>query len=230
MHTIKESLVDSGVSLSSCPMTVYRPSTSNFDKSSVTLIADQSPEEIVAALPAQITAPLKPPRGLQAPASAILSIIFDYALNKFDDTKDRLLAGAPKFLSVIDYHLEKRAVLPMCLPAFPFKSANKVSKVLGSLPDKAEELALDRLNSMCVRIATLYPPGAKVTIVSDGVAYNGMFLPAFIWKRADTNLCPKTCFVSQIVIHGLMVRHYAPWPRRKDTFISNSQGWRTFSI
>lgn len=103
----------------------------------------------------------------------ILNIIFEYALNKFDDSKDRLAAGASKFLSVIEKFVAAKAKVEACLPAFPFKSANKVYKVLGSLPDKAEELALARLNAMCARIKEIYPPGARVTIISDGITYNG---------------------------------------------------------
>ncbi|KAJ3548810.1 hypothetical protein NM208_g834 [Fusarium decemcellulare] len=49
-------------------------------------------------------------------STKILAIIFEYALNKFDDTPERLAAGMAQ----------------MCLPAFPFKSANKVYKVLGT--------------------------------------------------------------------------------------------------
>ncbi|OAA59700.1 Pyoverdine biosynthesis [Niveomyces insectorum RCEF 264] len=107
-------------------------------------------------------------------SSKILSIIFDYALNKFDDTKERLAAGTPKFLSEIDYYVRDGKQLQMCLPAFPFKSANKAYKVLGTLPDKAEELALSRLNAMCVRIGEVYGPGAKLTIISDGLVYNDL--------------------------------------------------------
>ncbi|KAL9620748.1 MAG: hypothetical protein Q9160_004761 [Pyrenula sp. 1 TL-2023] len=102
----------------------------------------------------------------------ILDIIFEYALNKFDDSKDRLTAGATNFLSVIDRFVTAGTRVEACLPAFPFKSANQVYKVLGTLPDKAEELALERLNCMCTRIRDVYPPGAKVTIISDGTTYN----------------------------------------------------------
>jgi pyoverdine/dityrosine biosynthesis protein Dit1 len=63
----------------------------------------------------------------------------------------------------------------MCLPAFPFKSANKVYKVFGFLPDKAEEIALARLHDMCRRIEEIYSPGAQLVIVSDGLVYNGLF-------------------------------------------------------
>ena len=107
-------------------------------------------------------------------SNEILDIIFEYALNKFNDTKERLAAGRPKFVSHIDTFVTVGAQVDMCLPAFPFKSANKVSKVLGFLPDKAEELALDRLNTMCIRITDVYQPGAKVTLISDGLVYNGV--------------------------------------------------------
>ena len=104
----------------------------------------------------------------------ILQIIFQYALNKFDDTMERLALGRPKFLAVIDQFVVARTQVLMCLPAFPFKSANKMEKVLGNLPDKAEELALERLNTMCTRIGEVYKPGAKLTIISDGLVYNGL--------------------------------------------------------
>ncbi|THV48776.1 hypothetical protein BGAL_0228g00100 [Botrytis galanthina] len=104
----------------------------------------------------------------------ILDIVFDYALNKFDDTKDRHSAGKPKFLSVIEKFVSSGTRVEMCLPAFPFKSSNKVHKVFGILPDKAEEIALDRLNTMCLRIGEVYQPGAKCTIISDGLVYNDL--------------------------------------------------------
>lgn len=107
-------------------------------------------------------------------STKILDIIFEYALNKFDDSMEQLAAGRPKFLSVIDQFVMAGTRAEMCLPAFPFKSANKVDKVFGILPDKAEELALERLNTMCIRIRDVYPPGAKLTIISDGLVYNGL--------------------------------------------------------
>ena len=106
-------------------------------------------------------------------SNKILNIVFDYALNKFEDSVEQLAAGRPKFLSVIDSFVTVGSQIEMCLPAFPFKSANKVDKVFGILPDKAEELALERLNIMCQRIEDIYPPGAKLTVISDGLVYNG---------------------------------------------------------
>lgn len=111
--------------------------------------------------------------GVSEVSYRILDVILEHSLNKFDDSKVRLAAGTPKFLSVIDRFVKDGKRVETCLPAFPFKSANKVYKVLGILPDKAEELALERLNDMCVRIKEVYKPGAKVTIISDGITYNG---------------------------------------------------------
>ncbi|KAK1714026.1 Pyoverdine/dityrosine biosynthesis protein-domain-containing protein [Colletotrichum lupini] len=79
-----------------------------------------------------------------------------------------------KFLSVINGFVTADKPIDMCLPAFPFKSANKAYKVLGFLPDKAEELALQRLNTICLRIRDIYSPGARITIISDGLVYNDL--------------------------------------------------------
>jgi pyoverdine/dityrosine biosynthesis protein Dit1 len=106
-------------------------------------------------------------------STKILSIVFEYALNKFAESTEQPASGTPKFLAVIDKFVAADRQVEMCLPAFPFKSANKVYKVLGTLPDKSEELALERLNTMCLRIGEVYGPGAKVTIISDGLVYNG---------------------------------------------------------
>lgn len=122
-------------------------------------------------------------RSLEETCGAILAIVYEYALNKFDDTMERLAAGTPKFLECIGHFVTERKQVEMCLPAFPFKSANKAYKVFGILPDKAEELALERLNTMCSRIAEIYAPGAKLTIVSDGLVYNGPLIAPLCWLK-----------------------------------------------
>ncbi|EFX05940.1 transferase family protein [Grosmannia clavigera kw1407] len=112
--------------------------------------------------------------GSSQTARLILDIISEYALNKFDNAKEQQQGGAAHFLAIIGWSIEAGTPVETCLPAFPFKSANKVYKVLGSLPDKAEELALDRLNTMCNRIQEIYAAGARVTIISDGITYNDL--------------------------------------------------------
>ncbi|KAH7215969.1 Pyoverdine/dityrosine biosynthesis protein-domain-containing protein [Fusarium oxysporum] len=107
-------------------------------------------------------------------SNRILDVILEYSLHKFDSTEELHSAGRPKFLAVVSRFVRARQKVVMCLPAFPFKSANKVEKVLGTLPDKAEELALARLNSICVTIGQFYEPGAELTVISDGLVYNDL--------------------------------------------------------
>ncbi|KAF2650414.1 hypothetical protein K491DRAFT_707568 [Lophiostoma macrostomum CBS 122681] len=104
----------------------------------------------------------------------ILDIFSQYPLNKFNDSKERLAAGTSNFLSIIDSFVISGSPVEACLPAFPFKSTNRVYKVLGTVPDKAEELALERLNFLCIQVGKIYPPGAKITIISDGITYNDL--------------------------------------------------------
>ncbi|KAG8670971.1 hypothetical protein FPOAC2_04275 [Fusarium poae] len=104
----------------------------------------------------------------------ILDVILEYSLNKFDSTAELHNKGRPKFLAIISRFVSTRQKVVMCLPAFPFKSANKVEKVLGNLPDKAEEVSLSRLNTMCATIGNFYEPGAQLTIISDGLVYNDL--------------------------------------------------------
>ncbi|EMR62687.1 putative transferase family protein [Eutypa lata UCREL1] len=106
--------------------------------------------------------------------SKILEVIYKYLMTKFGDSNERISQGTPKFLSVISKFVAEKKTVQMCLPAFPWKSANKVYKVLGSLPDKAEEVALKRLNTMCEEIAEVYDPGATLIIISDGLVYNDL--------------------------------------------------------
>ena len=120
--------------------------------------------------------------------AAVLSIIFEYSLHKFDDTMAQLEVGRPNFLAVIRQFVTAGKRIEMCLPAFPFKSANKTYKVLGRLPDKAEELALARLESICQRIESIYPPGATIMIISDGLVYNGRRCPMFLCLSSSNSL------------------------------------------
>lgn len=53
------------------------------------------------------------------------------------------------------------------IPAFPAKSHNP-RKVVGTLPDLGERLAVEFLQSFCEHVRHVYPPGARITICSDG--------------------------------------------------------------
>jgi pyoverdine/dityrosine biosynthesis protein Dit1 len=69
----------------------------------------------------------------------------------------------PRLLKAI----ERAAPLTFVLPAFPAKSPNP-RKVLGSLPDTAERIALTFLKGLCQRIARHYEPGARILLCADG--------------------------------------------------------------
>jgi len=63
--------------------------------------------------------------------------------------------------------------LELLLPAFPAKSPSP-RKVLGVLPDLAEELALRHLQSLCDKIETIHPPGARILLCSDGRVFSDL--------------------------------------------------------
>lgn len=67
----------------------------------------------------------------------------------------------------ISFFTSQNKPLHFILPAFPAKSPNK-AKVLGTLPDLGEEIALKTLEDLCNEIKSIYSPGAQITICSDG--------------------------------------------------------------
>jgi pyoverdine/dityrosine biosynthesis protein Dit1 len=103
----------------------------------------------------------------------ILNLVFGYQLQNGKDTLSRADEGVLSFLSTVYKYVKQRSPVRMCVPAFPFKSPNTRDKVLGLLPDKAEEIALTHLNTLCESIRDIYKPGAKLVIISDGLVYNG---------------------------------------------------------
>lgn len=77
---------------------------------------------------------------------------------------------APHLGQVMSAIAANRPIL-FVLPAFPAKSPNP-AKVLGTLPDRAEQLSLAFLDGLCRQIQTLYSPGAQVILCSDGRVFN----------------------------------------------------------
>jgi len=69
--------------------------------------------------------------------------------------------------------VQNNAPIHLILPAFPFKSPNRIEKVLGALPDMGEEIALARLDGLCSQICEVYPQ-TSLSIISDGLVYNGL--------------------------------------------------------
>ncbi|KAJ5748033.1 uncharacterized protein N7511_009729 [Penicillium nucicola] len=82
--------------------------------------------------------------------------------------------GRSSFMPLVQMHITKNKTIPLVIPAFPMKSINRMDKVLGALPDLGEELGLARLVNLCQDIKAVYPPGAVVVIVTDGLCYNDL--------------------------------------------------------
>ena len=76
-------------------------------------------------------------------------------------------------LTKVRRFVAKNDPVHMLLPAFPAKSPNR-SKVVGKLPDMAEELALSFLSRVCEEIKEFYAPGARITLCSDGRVFSDL--------------------------------------------------------
>ena len=105
-------------------------------------------------------------------ASKILRVISRYQLS-CGGSHPQTFSKDSKFIQQVYAKVAAGDPVLMCLPAFPFKSPNTSRKVLGYLPDKAEEFALAHLNGLCNAIKDVYEFGAKLMIISDGLVYNG---------------------------------------------------------
>ena len=123
-------------------------------------------------------APLSAPLGyssLDGLASSVLDVIYRYGQH-VSRTEDRHgeaeWLGKSLFMEGVKKQIIKGQAVRMILPAFPWKSVNKVDKVTGVLPDFGEELALHRLNRLCEEIKEIYPPGGHVYIATDGLVFD----------------------------------------------------------
>ncbi len=65
--------------------------------------------------------------------------------------------------------LLKKDLIAFILPAFPFKSENVERKCLGSLPDKAEKLAMENLESLGAKLSAI--ARTRLLLALDGFAY-----------------------------------------------------------
>jgi len=75
--------------------------------------------------------------------------------------------------STVASYLARGEPIHFVLPAFPAKSPN-AKKVVGELPDQAERLALEFLQSCCEQLSCFYAPGARITICSDGHVFSDL--------------------------------------------------------
>ncbi|KAE9158740.1 hypothetical protein PF004_g31780, partial [Phytophthora fragariae] len=93
---------------------------------------------------------------------------FDAPTNVFESKGKRFLEAT------IARFVDRNEPITVVLPGFPTKTPNHGGKVLGPLPDRAEELALARLEKLCASVEEVYPVGCKVTIFSDGRVFGDL--------------------------------------------------------
>ena len=108
----------------------------------------------------------------EALVKRIAEIIASYRISGPRDRYEDVMK--PKMLDTLRSFVARQEPINMVVPAYPFKSPNRESKVLGPDPDVGERMSLQHLNSIGARIQKIYPPGGHATIVSDGLCYNDL--------------------------------------------------------
>jgi pyoverdine/dityrosine biosynthesis protein Dit1 len=90
------------------------------------------------------------------------------AIDEYESVGKALLAEK------IDSHLAGKEPLSFVMLGFPFKSTNTRDKVLGHLPDMAEQATLNNFQVFNQEIKKVYEPGVSITIVSDNYIFNDL--------------------------------------------------------
>ncbi|EAW25559.1 isocyanide synthase family protein [Aspergillus fischeri NRRL 181] len=116
-----------------------------------------------------------PPTPTENKVSQILSIISAYR-HRSAAVPDRFSEFAPDLEKQLTETVSKGEAVRFILPSFPFKAPAEGDKrkTLGSLPDKAEEIALQTLDGFADSIAEIYEAGATVVVVSDASVYGDL--------------------------------------------------------
>lgn len=141
-------------------------------KAQVNLLPKPHPAPTKSEPDIHIDAPATCPTSTRRKAEQIMDIVETYGSHECTTATGEWL-GRSSFSPRVQTHVAANRAIPMVLPAFPMKSNNRMDKVLGALPDLGDELGLARLVSLCREIKAVYPPGAIVVIVTDGICYNG---------------------------------------------------------
>lgn len=121
-----------------------------------------------------------PPKSTTERAKAAAIVLNRYRIeykNDWDFPESILRSQAQ-----IQNALERKVAIELVIPAFPFKSSNRSKKVLGPLPDEAERLSLLHLDGLCLAIKDATDSDTFLTIVSDGITYNGNRLRIYNWQ------------------------------------------------
>lgn len=146
------------------------------DPKLITANGNASTQDALKALNSQtpLDSPFDTSAGDRKMAVDILRVIESYGVDY--EKNGGSWKGLESFVPIVVEQVKRQEPIRMILPAFPFKSPNSRDKVLGTMPDFGEELALFHLNGLCENIAQVYEHGANVYISSDGLVYNGKLI------------------------------------------------------
>ncbi|KAL0263384.1 hypothetical protein SLS55_002364 [Diplodia seriata] len=202
------------------------------------LLADEKvPEVTVEEIhDSGIATPVEQPttEELEKLASDILDVLQRYGKHLAPPDGDHSSGwiGKPLFVEKVMQQLEKNQPIRMILPAFPWKSINKVDKVTGILPDLGEELALARLNQMCEDIRVIYPLGGEVHIATDGMVFDDVVgIPdedTWAYSEGLMDIVRKRGYESHIKLMRVMdiLGHTAGRTLDKELYLSLTQQCR----
>ncbi|NUR90929.1 MAG: L-tyrosine/L-tryptophan isonitrile synthase family protein [Nonomuraea sp.] len=112
-------------------------------------------------------------RTIEETAASILRVLLLHQRTSTDCEEHPCPRCLRAHLPHITRAIESGEPIRLVLPAFPCKSPS-ARKVLGPVPDLAERLALDFLQSLCDRVESLHPPGAELVICSDGRVFGDL--------------------------------------------------------
>ncbi len=82
--------------------------------------------------------------------------------------------GKSLLINKIDAFVDSHQPLSFVMLGYPFKSANERDKVLGKLPDFAEEVSMQNFAEFQKQVQEVYQPGVRFNIVNDGLVFNDL--------------------------------------------------------
>ncbi|KAL8949691.1 MAG: hypothetical protein Q9222_004220 [Ikaeria aurantiellina] len=175
------------------------------------------------------------PRSTAEICEDIVGVLARYRLVQQSDSS-KPWGAKGKFLDQVEKFVARQQPVLLSLPAFPFKSPNKATKVLGALPDKGEEVALSHLQGLCLAIGDVYAPGANVFIVSDGLVYNDILgvSDAEVWrygqalrKMAKASGCDRVNFLR---LRNLLGEADDDQPQTEEEYLKGASHFRSSII
>jgi pyoverdine/dityrosine biosynthesis protein Dit1/alpha-ketoglutarate-dependent taurine dioxygenase/protein tyrosine phosphatase (PTP) superfamily phosphohydrolase (DUF442 family) len=84
------------------------------------------------------------------------------------------IRGTEVLARQLSHFVSLNSKLCFVLPGFPCKSPNIADKSFSQFPDFGEVMAIERLQKFCDDMEDIYPPGAEMTIVSDGATFSDL--------------------------------------------------------